>query len=1079
MKLKLYAIYAVLLFALLWRFSILGAVAGEILYEDSFTNLDPSWGLPGERLSVDNGKLTLKPAPDTTQSILNQANVFEDADIRVEVILPAGDTSVPGGLIFWAKDHSNFYCLCIDAAGYFKISRYVTDRWLQPVGWIENAAVNKGIGQVNKLRVVTKGHQATAYINDQQVATFNGQPPLGGGCIGVSGGSPENTQNTWQFTNLQVMTLQPPGGESSSLAIQSPSPAAQPSPSAAPETRRPPAPAPQPVNRVALRLHGSNTIGKELVPALCEEFLKFQGATSIERKPRQKEDETDVEAVLPNQASEPLTFEVQAHGSKTAFEDLATGKCDIGMASRRITAEEARRCATAGLGDMFSPGCEIVLGLDGVAVFVNKSNPVSALTKQQLADIFSGKTTDWSEVGGNPGPINLYAGDENSGTFDTFKSLVLESRTLSTKASRYENSAKLSDEVAADANGIGFTGMAFVRGSKPLAISEAIGGAALLPTPFTVAAEHYPLSRRLFLYIPANGKNEWTQKFVEFALSELGGPSKLTPTGFFARKFVESTLTKLEVFSWWTSGGEVAALDALFDHYKKQYPGVGVVNATVAGGSGSAARPILQTRLAVGNPPDTWQSHPGWELLGQYVEPNYCEPVTDLYQSEGWDKVIPRALVNMVTKEGNNYAVLTGVHHGNVLWYNKKLLDQNGITIGDKMTFDEFFAACDKLKAAGIPALGVGDSGIWASAQLFENTLLGVVGPQGWVDLFSGKMKWDDPLVKQAMGYFARMQDYLNPDHATLSWDQAVKELMEGKVAFTSMGDWADGEFIKAGLKEKEDFGWVNHPGTDGSFIIVADGFTLAKGAPHKDAAVAWLKSIGSKEAQEAFSPLKGSIPARTDVDKSKFDGYHQWSMAEFAKDKLLASCVHGEAAPAAFQEALNAAVTAFMSDKNAENFAGALVQAAGKAGPGAMGMLSFLGQKIKIENPEIPSRAPRQYVQEVSSAGRLSLDFHFLAGSIQFDENAAGDLDRLVELLADPTYQQRSLLLFGFSDSVGGNKKNIALSKDRAKAVADQLQMRGIKPSAVNGFGKELPIASNDTEDGRGKNRRVEVWLR
>ncbi len=117
--------------------------------------------------------------------------------------------------------------------------------------------------------------------------------------------------------------------------------------------------------------------------------------------------------------------------------------------------------------------------------------------------------------------------------------------------------------------------------------------------------------------------------------------------------------------------------------------------------------------------------------------------------------------------------------------------------------------------------------------------------------------------------------------------------------------------------------------------------------------------------------------------------------------------------------------------------------------------------------------------MQEVSGAGRLSLDFHFLAGTSQFDENASGDLDRLVELMADPTYQQRNLLLFGFSDSVGGAKKNIALSKDRAKAVADQLQMRGIKPLVVNGFGKDLPIASNDTEDGREKNRRVEVWLR
>jgi glucose/mannose transport system substrate-binding protein len=386
---------------------------------------------------------------------------------------------------------------------------------------------------------------------------------------------------------------------------------------------------------------------------------------------------------------------------------------------------------------------------------------------------------------------------------------------------------------------------------------------------------------------------------------------------------------KLEIFSWWTSGGESAALNALFDVYKKQNPGVEIVNAAVSGGGGSAARPVLQTRLAGGTPPDTWQTHPGYELIGQYVDPGYCEPVTDLYKTDGWDTAFPKELVvNLMTKDRKIYSVLAGIHRGNVLWYNTKLLEKNGIKVGDQMTFDQFFAACDKLKAAGVPALGVGDSGIWASAQLFENTLLGVIGAKGWGDLFDGSMQWDDPKVKEAMKLFAKMQNYLNSDHAALSWDQAIKALIEGKVAFSSMGDWADGEFLKAKLKEKEDFGWVSHPGTDGSFIVVADGFTLAKGAPHKDAAMAWLKSIGSKEAQEAFNPLKGSIPARTDVDRSKFDGYHQWSMDSFSKDKLLASCVHGEAAPAAFQQALNDAVTAFVVDKNVDNFANTLVEA-------------------------------------------------------------------------------------------------------------------------------------------------------
>jgi glucose/mannose transport system substrate-binding protein len=366
----------------------------------------------------------------------------------------------------------------------------------------------------------------------------------------------------------------------------------------------------------------------------------------------------------------------------------------------------------------------------------------------------------------------------------------------------------------------------------------------------------------------------------------------------------------------------------LFKTYKAQNAGVEIINATVAGGAGTAAQAVLQTRLQGGNPPDTWQTHPGQELIAQYVDPGFCEPVGDVYKTPGWDKAFPEALVKITSKDGKPYCVLAGVHRGNVLWYNKKLLEKNGVKVGDKMTLDEFFAACDKLKAAGISPLGVGDSGIWASAQLFENTLLGVVGADGWNSLFAGKLSWDDAKVKEAMTAFGKMQAYENSDHSALSWDQAVKALQEGKVAFTSMGDWADGEFIKANLKEKEDFGWVAHPGSDGSFIIVADGFTLAKNAPHKAATIAWLKSIGSKEAQEAFNPLKGSIPARTDVDKSKFDQYHQWSMTAFASGHLVPSMVHGIAAPPAFKQALLDAVTQFVVDKNVDNFAKALVSA-------------------------------------------------------------------------------------------------------------------------------------------------------
>jgi len=188
---------------------------------------------------------------------------------------------------------------------------------------------------------------------------------------------------------------------------------------------------------------------------------------------------------------------------------------------------------------------------------------------------------------------------------------------------------------------------------------------------------------------------------------------------------------------------------------------------------------------------------------------------------------------------------------------------------------------------------------------------------------------------------------------------------------------------------------------------------------------------------------------------------------------------VHGGAAPAAFQQALNEAVTSFVVDKNVENFATELVQAAKKVGPNTMGRLQFSAQTIEKENSAIPPDAPPQYAQDVSGAGKLNIIFHFRSASTQLDNKALGDLRRLVDLLANSTYQGRRVLLFGFSDNYGGTKLNLTISKERAQAVAEQLQKQGITPSLVTGYGKALPIAPNDTREGRENNRRVEVWLR
>jgi len=288
-------------------------------------------------------------------------------------------------------------------------------------------------------------------------------------------------------------------------------------------------------SQIILRLHGSNTIGSELAPALVEAYFRKLGAFGIFRIP-QKEDEVLIRAMVKGQ-SKPQAIEICAHGSTTAFEDLAkvgSGNCDIGMASRRVKKEE--QAALQALGDMTAPTCEHVLALDGIAVIVQAQNPVTALSKEAIAKIFAGEITDWAAVGRKSAPIHVYARDDKSGTFDTFKNLVLGSkRKLMAKAERFESNEQLREVVADDPDGIGFVSISFVKGVKALAVSD--GPKAVSPSTFTVATEDYPLSRRLYFYTPAQTNNQRVQEFIEFALSK-DGQDIASQIGFVGQNLV-------------------------------------------------------------------------------------------------------------------------------------------------------------------------------------------------------------------------------------------------------------------------------------------------------------------------------------------------------------------------------------------------------------------------------------------------------------------------------------------------------------------------------------------------------------
>lgn len=270
-------------------------------------------------------------------------------------------------------------------------------------------------------------------------------------------------------------------------------------------------------SQILLTLSGSNTIGEKLAPALAHSFLEQLGARNIQLLQTHAVEKT-VLGVMPDGKTKAI--EIKAHGSSTGFKALAEQKTDIAMASRRIKDGE-RKALLGEYGDLSTIESEYTIAVDGLAVIVHPDVTINQLNTEQLAHIFSGKITNWSELGGSDKAIKLFARDEQSGTYDTFKSLVLKRHkvALSPQAKRFESSGKLSKLVSTTQGAIGFVALPYVNAAKPIAVAEAGASLSFMPKKFTVSTEDYALSRRLYLYLPANSANPYAKQFIEFVLN--------------------------------------------------------------------------------------------------------------------------------------------------------------------------------------------------------------------------------------------------------------------------------------------------------------------------------------------------------------------------------------------------------------------------------------------------------------------------------------------------------------------------------------------------------------------------------
>ncbi len=383
---------------------------------------------------------------------------------------------------------------------------------------------------------------------------------------------------------------------------------------------------------------------------------------------------------------------------------------------------------------------------------------------------------------------------------------------------------------------------------------------------------------------------------------------------------------EVEIFSWWTAGGEAEALNALIELFNEKYPDVEVINSTVVGGAGFNARRVLKTRMVAEDPPDSFQIHGGEELIDSYVkikihggeelvetyvEASRMEPITALLEEWGIKDKFNQQILEMTAYQGEYYSIPVNVHRSNAVFYNKEVLAENDVEVPTDL--EGFKEALASLEEAGVVPLALGDANRWPAAQLFETLLAASLGADAYNGLWNGETDPADPAIREAFVHFKDIMQYVNEDHSELSWFDATKLVHDGKAGFNIMGDWAEGYLKTLGWTPGEEFGWMPVPGTEGTFIFITDTFGLPKDAPNPENAKKWLRVIASKEGQDIFNPIKGSIPARLDADKSKYDPYLTDSMEDFANDTLSPSIVHGSAAPKGFVDALDGTISSFI----------------------------------------------------------------------------------------------------------------------------------------------------------------------
>lgn len=334
----------------------------------------------------------------------------------------------------------------------------------------------------------------------------------------------------------------------------------------------------------------------------------------------------------------------------------------------------------------------------------------------------------------------------------------------------------------------------------------------------------------------------------------------------------------------------------------------------------------LRARVTAGDPPTAVQML-GFDIQ-DWAKEGALADLTATAQAEGWDKVVPAALQAFSTYDGKWVAAPVNVHSTNWVWINKAALDATGLAA--PTTWDELVAVLDKMKEAGITPLAHGGQP-WQEATIFDGVVLGMGGDlykKAFIDLDPAAL--GGPEMATAFDHLIKLRSYVDDNFSGRDWNLASAMVINGEAGMQMMGDWAKGEFLKAGKVPGTDFVCIRFPGTQGAVTFNSDQFAMfnVSGDDKVAAQAAMASAIESPAFQSAFNVVKGSVPARTDVPDTDFDDCGKKGIKDLAEANtngtLFGSMAHGHAAPAAVKNATYDVITAAFNGEYADGAAAA-----------------------------------------------------------------------------------------------------------------------------------------------------------